>query len=288
MPVIAIVNPKGGSGKSTLATHLAGHAASLGLPVMLGDVDRQKSTVLWLRRRAMEPIARNAPIVSWVADAQKLLRPPSGVTHVVLDTPGGLRGFELARVVMSADAILMPVCDSAFDRDAAAQAWAEIANHPRVSGGRCRIAVVGMRIDARTRAEDTLRAWADVIGAPFLGVLRDTQTYVRCVERGLTIFDLPSARAQADRDQWQPILDWLDPLWAGRELGTPSQAGALDEVAAPIESVPAVRVTRPVSVRPVYTELADALKPAPALPRGLLQRMLGVQAWPWQRTASAR
>jgi chromosome partitioning protein len=157
-----------------------------------------------------------------------------------------------------------------------------------IGGGRCRIAVVGMRIDARTRAEDTLRAWADVIGAPFLGVLRDTQTYVRCVERGLTIFDLPSARAQADRDQWQPILDWLDPLWAGRELGTPSQAGALDEVAAPIESVPAVRVTRPVSVRPVYTELADALKPAPALPRGLLQRMLGVQAWPWQRTASAR
>jgi chromosome partitioning protein len=288
MPVIAIVNPKGGSGKSTLATHLAGHAASLGLPVMLGDVDRQKSTVVWLRRRAMEPIARKAPIVGWVADVQKLLRPPAGVTHVVLDTPGGLRGFELARVLMSADAILMPVCDSAFDRDAAAQAWAEIAAHPRVASGRCRIAVVGMRIDARTRAQDTLRAWADVIGAQFLGVLRDTQTYVRCVERGLTIFDLPPSRAQADREQWAPILEWLDPLWASRELGTPSQAGALDEVAATSEAAPVVRVKRPLPTRPVLEELASALRPIPAVPRGALQRWLGIGAWPWQRRAVAR
>jgi chromosome partitioning protein len=265
MPVIAIVNPKGGSGKSTLATHLAGHAARRGLPVMLGDVDRQKSTVLWLRRRALEPLAREAPIVSWVADPQNLLRPPSGVSHVVLDTPGGLRGFELARVVMSADALLMPVCDSAFDRDAARQAWTELQAHPRVASGRCRVAVVGMRIDARTRAEATLRAWADAIGAPFLGVLRDTQGYVRCIERGLTIFDLPTPRAQADREQWAPILEWLEPVWERQDLAaTPSQAGALDEIAPEpmAEEAPrAQRVTRPTSARPVDAELAAALSP---------------------------
>src|SRR5262245_40650127 len=100
MPVIASVNPKGGRGKSKLATHLAGQAASRGLAVMLGDIDRQKSTLQWLRRRAQEPMAREAPIVSWAVDAQRTLRPPSGVTHVVLDTPAGLHGLELARVVM--------------------------------------------------------------------------------------------------------------------------------------------------------------------------------------------
>jgi chromosome partitioning protein len=279
MPVIAIVNPKGGSGKSTLATHLAGHAARAGLPVMLGDVDKQKSTVLWLRRRALEPVARSAPIVSWVADAQKLMRPPSGVTHVVLDTPGGLRGFELARVVMSADAILMPVCESAFDRDAAAQAWAEISHHPRVAAGKCRVAIVGMRIDARTHAEQTLRLWADTLGAPFLGVLRDTQGYVRCIERGLTIFDLPASKAGNDRAQWAPILDWLDPLWTGHELATPSQAGALDEVAssASADHPPAaVRVfPRAPSARPVLAELASALMPAAPQRPSFLQRLFG-------------
>jgi chromosome partitioning protein len=289
MPVIAIVNPKGGSGKSTLATHLAGHAARRGLPVMLGDVDRQKSTVLWLRRRALEPLAREAPIVSWVADPRNLLRPPSGVSHVVLDTPGGLRGFELARVVMTADALLMPVCDSAFDRDAAKQAWAELQTHPRVSSGRCRVAIVGMRIDARTRAEATLRAWADAIDAPFIGVLRDTQGYVRCIERGLTIFDLPTPRAQADREQWAPIIDWLEPLWTRQDLvGTPSQAGALDDIAPEPMAEPApraVRVTRPSPLRPVDGALADALAPAggTAAP-SMLQRWLG---WPWGRREAA-
>jgi chromosome partitioning protein len=279
MPVIAIVNSKGGSGKSTLATHLAGHAASLGLAVMLGDVDKQKSTVGWLRRRAMEPAARKAPIVSWVADPQKVLRPPTGVTHVVLDTPGGLRGFELARVVMSADAVLMPVCDSAFDRDAATQAWAELQSHPRVADGRCRVAIVGMRIDARTRAETTLRAWADAIGAPFLGVLRDTQGYVKCIERGLTIFDLPENKAAADREQWAPILEWLDPVWAGHDLATPSQAGALDEVApAPeLDEPPRVRVTpRPAAARPVLAELASALVPSVPQRPGFFQRLFGI------------
>lgn len=287
MPVIAIVNPKGGSGKSTLATHLAGHAASRGLPVMLGDVDRQKSTLVWLRRRSVEPLARRAPIVSWVVDAQRTLRPPTGVTHVVLDTPGGLHGLELARVVMSADAILMPVCESAFDREAAAQCWAELASHPRIVSGKCRVAVVGMRIDARTRAETTLRAWAEVIGAPFLGVLRDTQAYVRCVERGLTIFDLQPCKVQADLDQWAPVLDWLDPLWVSQELGTPSQAGALEQPAGPAPSAEVRRVVRsPGPARPVLEELAAALRPVALRPQAEPRRWFGAAGrllWPWAR-----
>jgi chromosome partitioning protein len=260
MPVIAVVNPKGGSGKSTLATHL-------------GDADRQKSTLVWLRKRSTEPLAAKAPIVSWVVDSNKILRPPSNVTHVVLDTPAGLQGHELVRAVMCADAIVMPVCDSAFDRDAAAQCWAELQHHPRVTSGRCRVAAVGMRIDTRTRADDTLQTWARSIGLPFLGVLRDSRMYVRCIERGLTIFDLPAARTQADRDQWNAIIDWLDPLWVSREQATPSQADALT---LPQEAVRKPRVdaegrAETVSVRVVpaprqttakVSELAAALAPA--------------------------
>jgi len=48
-----------------------------------------------------------------------MLRVPAGITHVVLDTPGGIHGFELARIVMFADAIVMPVCSSMFDRESA-------------------------------------------------------------------------------------------------------------------------------------------------------------------------
>jgi chromosome partitioning protein len=212
MPVIAIVNRKGGSGKSTLATHLAAYCANAGMSVMLGDVDHQQSTQTWLRLRSVHSSPARPAIVGWIVDPQRGLRPPSGTTHVILDTPGGLSGFDLARVVMFADAILMPVCNSVFDRESAAACHAELLKLPRVASGRCCIAAVGMRVDARTRAAEVLRGWAEALKLPFVGVLRDTQAYVRCIETGMTLFDLPPAQTQADLLQWGPILRWLHPV----------------------------------------------------------------------------
>ena len=212
MPVIAVVNRKGGSGKSTLATHLAAHCANAGIPTMLGDIDRQQSTQSWLRLRETCQLPHRAPLVGWAVDPKRVLRPPAGIHHVVLDTPGGLRGFELARVAAFADAILMPVCNSVFDRESAAECHAELMALPRVSSGRCKVAAIGMRLDARTRAAEVLADWAASHAIPFIGALRETQAYVRCVEQGLTLFDLPAAQVQADMAQWQPVLDWLEPV----------------------------------------------------------------------------
>ena len=113
---------------------------------------------------------------------------------------------------MTADAILLPVCHSVFDRDSAADCHAELMALPRVASGRCKVAAVGMRLDARTRAEEVLRQWADGLGVPFIGVIRETQGYVRCVEQGLSLFDMPPSKVQSDLDQWQPIFDWLEPV----------------------------------------------------------------------------
>ncbi len=212
MPVIAVVNRKGGSGKSTLATHLAGYFANAGVPMMLGDVDRQQSTQSWLRSRTLHRLPRSAPIVGWAVDPKRVLRPPPGVRHVVLDTPGGLRGFDLARVAAFADVILMPVCNSAFDRESAADCYAELMTLPRVAGGRCKVAAIGMRLDSRTRSAEVLEAWARGLKLPFIGALREAQVYVRCVEHGLTVFDLPAAQSEADVAQWKPIVAWLEPV----------------------------------------------------------------------------
>ena len=208
MPVIAVVNRKGGSGKSTLAAHMAAWCARQGSSVMLGDVDRQQSARAWLKRR--DP---NLPVIApWAVDQKNMLRVPTGITHVVLDTPGGMHGFELARVVMFADAIIMPVCNSMFDRESAAACHAELMALPRVASGRCRLVTVGMRIDGRTNAAQTLRDWSEALGIPFLGALRETQLYVRSLERGMTIFDLPPSLTALDLQQWEPILHWLKPV----------------------------------------------------------------------------
>jgi len=208
MPVIAVVNRKGGSGKSTFAAHVAAWCARQGHSVMLGDVDRQQSSRAWLKRR--DPAL--PPIAPWAMDQKNLLRVPTGITHVVLDTPGGIHGFELARVVMFADAIVMPVCASMFDRESAAACHAELMALPRVAAGRCRLATVGMRIDGRTSGAQMLAGWSKTLGIPFLGPLRETQLYVRSLERGLTMFDLPPNQAAADLAQWAPIIEWMQPV----------------------------------------------------------------------------
>lgn len=208
MPVIAVVNRKGGSGKSTFAAHIAAWCARQRLAVMLGDVDRQQSSRGWLRRRD----AALPNIAPWVVDQKNVLRVPTGVTHVVLDTPGGLHGFELARIVMFADAIVLPVCPSVFDRESAAACVAELQTLPRVAKRQCLLAAVGMRVDARTRAGETLRMWAEELAVPMIGQLRETQTYVRSLERGLTLFDLPPDKVAQDLAQWAPILQWLKPV----------------------------------------------------------------------------
>ncbi len=191
-----------------MATHLAAWLAHQGLSVMLGDVDRQQSTRAWLKRRN----ASLPAIVPWALDQKNVLKVPAGVTHVVLDTPGGMHGFELARIVMSADAIIMPVCNSMFDRESAAACHAELQTLPRVASGRCKLGVVGMRLDARTKAAETLRAWAANLNVPFMGVLRETQMYVKCLDSGLTLFDARAITVADDLQQWEPILNWLRPV----------------------------------------------------------------------------
>jgi chromosome partitioning protein len=155
---------------------------------MLGDADRQASAREWLERRP--PTA--AAIVPWEVDGS-IVRPPPGVTHVVLDTPAGISDKRLARVLKLADSVVVPVQPSPFDMSATARFIERLRAEPKLARRSAdRIAVVGMRVDARTRSADELDRFLGGLGLPAVGRLRDTQDYVRLAVRGLTLFDLPS------------------------------------------------------------------------------------------------
>ena len=203
--IVVIANPKGGVGKSTTATNLAGYFASRGYRTMLGDLDRQQSALAWL---AIRP--QSAPrIESWDHSDKRAARPPLGVTHVVLDTPAGLRGGDLKDVLKLADRVIVPLQPSIFDIFATQDFLAKLAERGALSDGG-RVAVLGMRVDERTRAAEQLHRFVEGLDIPVVGYLRDAQVYVQLAAQGLTLWDVAPGRVAHDRAQWQALIDWLD------------------------------------------------------------------------------
>lgn len=207
METYLVANPKGGVGKSTLATNLAGWFAKLGRQVMLGDIDRQQSSREWLRIRS-PALPR---IVSWDLKPGEPARPPKDTAHVVLDTPAGLHGKKLDQVMREVSRVIVPLQPSLFDILATRQFLDELLDIKRVRARSVHIAVVGMRVDNRTRAARELERFLEGTGLPVIAHLRNTQNYVQAAAHGMTIFDLPAAQSARDREQWDPLVRWIDP-----------------------------------------------------------------------------
>ena len=158
-------------------------------------------------RRLEIPGAARA-IAGWDVGEDKLAKPPRGTTHVVLDTPAGLHGNALRRVVDIADKVVVPLQPSIFDIYATRHFLDELAGLRKAT--RKQVGIVGMRVDPRTIAADKLQEFVAGLQLPVIGCLRSTQNYIHLAARGLTLFDVAPGRAERDLEQWQEICRWLD------------------------------------------------------------------------------
>lgn len=208
MQVYLVANPKGGVGKSTLATNLAGLLAWRGQAdgqtrVMLGDVDRQQSSRQWLERRHPQ-----LPLISpWEQISGKAARAPRGTTHMVLDTPAALHDDKLKECLRLATRVLVPVQPSMFDLLATQAFFDELAGLKAARG--LPVALIGTRVQERTRAADELQRFVEGTGLPLLTCLRDTQNYVQLAAHGMTLFDVAPSRVARDLQPWRVIESWL-------------------------------------------------------------------------------
>lgn len=200
MKSILVANPKGGSGKTTLATQLAGYLASLGRQVVLADLDRQQSSAGWLNRRPL-----HLPTIH-----SHLARKQSGrADWMVIDSPAGLRGEKLTAAVKLADLVVVPVQPSVFDMAATAEFLQVLREEKAVRKEKSQVAMVGMRVDPRTRSAAELAEFLLAVEFPVLTYLRDAQLYVQCANEGVSLFDLAPSRVGRDVEQWQPLLRWI-------------------------------------------------------------------------------
>ncbi|MBC7781826.1 MAG: ParA family protein [Proteobacteria bacterium] len=206
MHTILIANPKGGSGKTTLSTNVAGYLASSGRAAVMCDLDRQKSATEWLGLRPAElPLIR---ALDTREDGE--LKSGRNSDWLVIDSPAGLHGKNLAHALKPSRRVLVPLQPSLFDMAATRDFLALLAEEKAVRKEKTLVGIVGMRVDARTRAAATLEAFLGQFDLPVLAFLRDTVVYANAAFNGMSIFDLPRHVGERDVEQWQPIVEWID------------------------------------------------------------------------------
>ena len=200
MRVILVANPKGGSGKSTLSINLAGYLASAGRRVAMLDLDRQKSATQWLAIRGA-----GLPEIALLREGQK-----GDSDWLIIDSPAGLHGKNLERALKLAHKVVVPIAPSLFDIRASQDFLTALQAEKAVRKAHAFVAVVGMRVDPRTRAGATLEQFMAQQDLPVLAHLRNTQHYVNAAFEGKSLFDLPPHIAERDIEQWQGLIDWLE------------------------------------------------------------------------------
>jgi chromosome partitioning protein len=205
MRAVLVANPKGGCGKTTLAVNLAGLLASRGKKTLLWDLDRQRSSMEWLALRSAD-----LPAVTLLGARDDDPKLPRGDAWLVLDSAAGLHGKNLAHALKPTQKVLVPIQPSLFDMAAAQDFLAVLAHEKAVRKHKTFVAIVGMRVDPRTRAAATLETFLRQFDLPVVTFLRDTVLYANAALSGKSIFDLPPSLIERDVEQWQPLIEWLE------------------------------------------------------------------------------
>lgn len=211
---ILVANAKGGCGKTTITTNIASHYARQGKLVRLFDHDVQGSSLAWLKRRS-----ETEPNIIGV-DASKSsdhrltrswqLRIPPETDVAVIDSPAGADMMDLATLFQENDSILIPVLPSPIDIHATAYFIKDLLTTGGARKKMIRLAVVANRVRKNTLMYHTLERFLFGLKIPFISSLRDTQLYAKAIEQGIGVQEIPTSRNKADKEQWAPIIRWLD------------------------------------------------------------------------------
>ena len=203
MKTILIANPKGGCGKTTLAVNIAGFLANRGQPVALLDMDRQQSAALWVETRPED--------LPPVRALKYNIAQSTPYKWLVVDSAAGISGSNLAySLINTASKIIVPITPSLFDLHASRDFLQTLIEEKKVRNSRCRIGVVGMRMESRTRAAQALEYFLSSLDLPVLAYLRETQVYVNAAFEGKSLFDLPHHVAERELEQWTFLQGWLE------------------------------------------------------------------------------
>lgn len=211
---VAVLNSKGGCGKSMIASNLACWYGLSGFDTAVIDFDPQGSALRWLTQRgAKEPTIHgvNGGHREKTVTRSWQMRLPAETQRVVIDTPAGVRGFELGDLIGQCDVIVIPILPSDVDIHAGAGFIADLLLDARVRTAGTRVVVVANRVKANTRIYASLQRFLARLEFPFVAQFSDIQTYVQAAQQGLGICEMrPDALVRRELVQWRRLLASLE------------------------------------------------------------------------------
>ena len=205
MRSILVVNPKGGCGKTTIATNLATYYSVWDTSTALVDLDPQQSSMDWLRVRPKT----ETPIQGFNG-LQGRIYPAEGTQRVIYDAPARTDSVKVAQLIKLVDVVIIPVLPSAIDMRVSASFVADIVTRVRANNAHAIIGVVANRAQKNYHSYKALLGFLQALDVPFVGVLRNSQNYVKAADTGVGIFEMPSTEVDKDMLEWKPIIQWVE------------------------------------------------------------------------------
>jgi chromosome partitioning protein len=213
MRTILVINSKGGCGKTTVTTNIASYYAAASAKVAISDYDPQGSSLQWLKLRSPQlPRIHGA---CGTPEKGHLLRSlqtwiPADTQIQIIDAPGGVKGLLLQEVVAKSEMIVIPVGPSAIDVHATADFLKHLLLLGRVRARNIRVAVVANRVRSSMPVYEPLERFLRSLSLPFLSRISDSDNYIRAAEQGVGVFEMDAQATAAEREQFLPVVRWLD------------------------------------------------------------------------------
>ena len=207
-----VINTKGGSGKTTVTTNLASYFASKRVPTAVMDFDPQGSTLAWLGVRGPQAFrihgANAAPQRTGLRSFA--MQVPADTRQLIIDAPAGASGMLLQDMLARADAILIPVASSAIDIRATANFIRDLLLSGRIRARNLRLGVVANKVRKSMPVYEPLERFLSSLKLPLLTRLSDSDAFLKAAETGLGIYEMDFSQSFAEREQFQPIVEWVE------------------------------------------------------------------------------